>query len=333
MTTIKDVAREAGVSISTASYALNGKGNISEATRAKVLEAARKLNYQKNGFATDLKRTSTRTIALILNDLSGPYYSELIRGVQETALEHGYDLIACSSFGGPESTAIKFLKEKRVDGVIVSAHSLPDERILESARKGFPIVVLDRFLQGDHIYNVLVDNEKGGYMATELLIRSGYRNIAYISGSTNSYDHQLRFNGYTQALQDYHLESPSKLNLSGKFTIDGGYMATKLLIAQRKLPEAVFYANDEMAIGGLKAFQEAGIKVPDDISVIGFDDIVLAEYVNPPLTTVRQPKYEAGALAAHLIMQLLEGQEIEHEYMLPTELVVRKSCKLKEQTV
>ncbi len=328
MATIKDVARAAGVSISTASYALNGKGNVSEATRAKVLEAAKQLNYQKNGLATDLKRSRTRTIALILNDLSGPYYSELIRGVQATALENGYDLIACSSFGGDDSTAAKFLKEKRVDGVIISAHNLPDERILESARKGFPVVVLDRLLKGDHIYNVLVDNEKGGYMATELLIRNGCRNIAYISGPTNSYDHRSRFKGYMRALQDYNLKYPSNLNLPGWFTIDGGYTATKLLMAQREMPDAIFYANDEMAVGGLKAFKEAGIRVPDEISVIGFDDIFLAEYVNPPLTTVRQPKFELGALAAHLIMQVLEGREIDHEYMLATELVVRKSCRL-----
>jgi len=327
MATIKDVARAAGVSLSTASYALNGSDKISEATRERVMEAARQLNYQKNGLATDLKRSSTKTIALILNDLSGPFYSELIRGVQETALENGYDLIACSSIGGKESTAIKFLKEKRVDGAIVSAHNLQDATILESARKGFPIIVLDRYLEHDHIYNVLVDNEQGGYSATELLIKNGCKKIAYISGPTNSYDHKLRYKGYMRALDDYGLEYYSKLNINGKFTIDGGYTATKLLIAQRNLPDAIFYANDEMAVGAIRAFKEADIKVPEAISVVGFDDIYLAEHVDPPLTTVRQPKYEVGALAAHLILQLLDGQNIDHVYTLPTELIVRKSSK------
>ncbi|CAM3796492.1 MULTISPECIES: LacI family DNA-binding transcriptional regulator [Paenibacillus] len=329
MATMKDVAKAAGVSLSTASYAINGSSKISEATRAKVIEAAKQLNYQKNGLATDLKRSSTKTIALILSDMSGPYYSELIRGVQEVALENGYDLIACSSFGGNESTAIKFLREKRVDGVIISEHNLHDEAILQSARKGFPIVVLDRYLKGDYIYNVLVDNEKGGYMATELLIKNGCKQIAYISSSSNSYDHKLRYKGYLQALSDYNLECTSNLNINGRFTIDGGYMATKLLIGQRQLPDAIFYANDEMAAGGIKAFQEAGIRVPDDISIVGFDDIFLAEHMNPPLTTIRQPKYEIGSLAAHLIVQLLEGLELEHEYVLSTELVVRRSCKLR----
>ncbi|MFC4600632.1 LacI family DNA-binding transcriptional regulator [Cohnella hongkongensis] len=330
MATIKDVAKAAGVSLSTASYAINGNRKISEATRAKVLEAAKQLNFQKNGWATDLKRSSTKTIALIVSDMSGPYYSELIRGVQEIAFENGYDLIACSSFGGNESTAIKFLKEKRVDGVIVSAHNLQDEPILESARKGFPIVVLDRHLKSDHIYNVLVDNEQGGYMATELLIKNGCKRIAYISNSSSSYDHKLRYKGYMQALNDYGYKSASNLNVNGKFTIDDGYRATKLLIAQRNLPDAIFYANDEMAVGGMQAFKESGIRVPEEISVIGFDDILLAEYMNPPLTTIRQPKYEVGSLAAHLILQLLDGKSIDHEYMLPTELVVRKSCLLRE---
>lgn len=334
MATIKDVAKAAGVSLSTASYALNGSSKISEATRNKVLEVARRLNYQKNGLATDLKRSSTKTIALILSDMSGPYYTELIRGVQETALENGYDLIACSSFGGNESTAIKFLREKRVDGVIISAHNLQDEPILQSARPSFPIVVLDRYLQSEHIYNVLVDNERGGYLATEHLIQNGCKRIAHISNTSNSYDHKLRYKGYMQALRDYNLESPSNLNINGKFTIDGGYTATKLLIAQSNLPDAIFYGNDEMAIGGVKAFKEAGIRVPEDISIIGFDDIYLVEHMNPPLTTIRQPKYEAGSLAAHLILQLLDGRTLDREYRLPIELITRKSVNLRgENTV
>jgi LacI family transcriptional regulator len=328
MATIKDVAKLAGVSLSTASYALNGHEKISEATREKVLEAAKQLNYQKNGFASDLKRSRTKTIALILRDLSGPYYSELIRGVQETAIEHGYDLIACSSFGGADSTAIKFLAEKRVDGAIVLAHNLNDAKIIDSAREGFPIIVLDRQLEGEHIINVSVDNEHGAFMATEFLIKNGHKNIAYISGPPKSLDNKLRFKGYQQALHQFGLDYQSKWNISGRFTSEGGYTATKLLIAQGNLPDAIFYANDEMAVGGLKAFKEAEIRVPEDISIIGFDDILLAEYVNPSLTTIRQPKYEVGALSAHLIFQALDGERLDQNYKLPTELIVRNSCRV-----
>ena len=146
MATIKDVAKLAGVALSTASYALSGDSKVSAKTKAKVLEAARELNYRKNGFAMDLKRSRTNTIALILTDLSGPYYSELIRSVQDVALANGYDLIACSSMGGRDSTAVRFLREKRVDGAIILAHNIHDDILVESAGHRFPIIVMDRQL-------------------------------------------------------------------------------------------------------------------------------------------------------------------------------------------
>jgi len=327
--TIKDVAKLAGVAVSTASYALNDSKKVSESTLKKVKEAAKQLNYQKNGFASDLKRTKTNTIALILSDLSGPYYSELIKGVQEVTMTNGYDLIACSSIGGDQSTAVKFLKEKRVDGAIILAHNINDEIIRESARAEFPIIVLDRNIEGDFIYQVHVDNQHGGYLATSHLINQGFKDIAYISGPINSHDNKMRYDGYLKALEQHGIRPQSKWKVSGDFTREGGYRATKLLIAQQDLPEAIFYANDEMAIGGLQAFVEKQIKVPSDISIIGFDDIQLSEYINPPLTTIRQPKYEVGALAVHLIFQLLSMEKVDQHYKLSTELVKRASVREK----
>jgi LacI family transcriptional regulator len=326
--TIKDVAKLAGVAVSTASYALNNVNKVSPATMKKVQEAARELNYMKNGFASDLKRTKTNTIALILRDLSGPFYSELIKGVQEVTTANGYDLIACSSVGGAQSTAAKFLKEKRVDGAIILAHNITNDIILESAREGFPIVVLDRKINHKFVYQVEVDNFHGGYAATEYLINKGYREVGYVSGPMNSHDNQMRFDGYMAALKEHGIQYQNKWKLSGDFTREGGYRATKMLIAQRQLPEAIFYANDEMAIGGLQAFKENKISVPDDISIIGYDDIQMAEYVNPPLTTVRQPKYEVGALAVHVVFQALAKEDtVENYYNLSTEIVERKSVK------
>ncbi|WP_175987680.1 LacI family DNA-binding transcriptional regulator [Bacillus sp. Marseille-Q1617] len=328
MATIKDVAKLSGVAVSTASYALNNSTKVSEETRQKVIAAAKELNYQKNGLASDLKRTSTNTIALILSDLSGPYYSELIKGVQDVASTNGYDLIACSSIGGAQSTAVKFLREKRVDGVIILAHNIDDKTILDSAREGFPIVVLDRSVQSDHVVQIEVDNEHGAFMATEHLIEKGSRDIAYVSGPYNSHDNELRFKGYQSALEKHGIEYRSKWKVSGGFTREGGYQATKMLIAQKDVPQAIFYANDEMAIGGLQALNEKKLSVPDDISIIGFDDIQLSEYVSPPLTTMRQPKYEAGALAVHLIFQVLSKEKVDSNYKLTTELIERKSVKV-----
>ncbi|MFE0557839.1 LacI family DNA-binding transcriptional regulator [Paenibacillus sp. FSL W8-0187] len=326
MATIKDVAKLAGVALSTASYALSGDSRVSSKTRSKVLDAARQLNYRKNGFAMDLKRSRTKTIALILTDLSGPYYSELIRSVQEVALTNGYDLIACSSIGGRDSTAVKFLREKRADGAIILAPNIRDEVLIETSGPQFPIVVMDRPLCSEYLVNVLVDGEQGGYTATRYLLENGHRHVAYISGSSDSYDNHLRYQGYLRALAEAGLEEQSKWRLSGNFVREGGYNATKMMIMQGSLPSAIFYGNDEMAIGGLKAFEESGISVPDDVSVIGYDDIQLAEYVNPPLTTIKQPKSEAGSLAAHLLFQILGGESVKQSYMLTTEMMERASA-------
>ncbi|WP_046214533.1 LacI family DNA-binding transcriptional regulator [Paenibacillus wulumuqiensis] len=325
--TIKDVAALAGVAVSTASYALNGIGRVSSKTRDKVIEAAKQLNYQKNGIASDLKRSKTNTIALLLSDLSGPYYSSLIKGVQEVSLNNGYDLIACSSIGGDSSTAVKFIKEKRVDGAIILAHNIPDRTILESAREGFPIVMLDRRLEHESVCYVEADHEKGGTLATNYLIESGHRQIAFVSGPASSKHNNDRYNGFVRAMNQHNLTIEPRWNLIGNFTEEGGYRAIKLMLAQGNLPEAVFFANDEMALGGITALYEAGLRVPEDISVIGFDDIVQARFLNPALTTVRQPDYEVGALAVHLIFQILKGESVAQHYTLDTELVIRGTVR------
>ncbi|MGF7046903.1 LacI family transcriptional regulator [Paenibacillus sp. DS2015] len=327
MATIKDVAKLAGVALSTASYALSGDSKVSAKTRTKVIEAARELNYRKNGIAMDLKRSHTKTIALILTDMSGPYYSELIHSVQEVALANGYDLIACSSMGGRDSTAVKFLREQRVDGAIVLAYNIHDEVLIEASSQGFPIIVMDREISSDYLVNVLVDGEQGGYTATRYLIDHGHRTLAYISGPANSYDNQLRYKGFLRAMAEAGLEEQSKWRLSGNFVREGGYSATKMLIMQGELPSAVFYGNDEMAVGGMKAFEESNIAVPSQVSIIGFDDIQLAEFQNPKLTTIRQPKSEAGSLAAHLLFQKLGGAEVNRDYKLTIEMVERNSVK------
>jgi LacI family transcriptional regulator len=178
------------------------------------LDAAKQLNYQKNELASDLKWTNPNTIALILSELSGHYYSELIKGVQDVTSTNGYTLIACSSIGGAQSTAIKFSKEKRVDGVIILAHNITDETILESTRKGFPIVVVDRDINHGHVLQVEVDNVEGGFHATEHLMMKGHRNIAYISAPYNSHDNELRFPRFKQALEKHGITYRSKWKTS-----------------------------------------------------------------------------------------------------------------------
>ncbi|SDO19440.1 transcriptional regulator, LacI family [Paenibacillus sp. yr247] len=325
MTTIKDVALRAGVAVSTASYALSGSSKISRTTREKVQQAAKELNYQKNGFAMDLKRRSSKTILLILKDLSGPYYSELIRGVQAVTISNGFDLIACSSVGGSDSTAYKFLTERRVDGAIVLDKNIETDFLRDTAREGCPIVCLDRIIDSDFIMNISADNIQGGFLAAEHLIQLGHRDIGWIGGPVTSFNNQLRKQGFLNALKLYDIQERQKWMLVGNFTQEGGYHATKLLLMNEHRPTAIFYANDEMALGGYKAIREKGLSIPADLSVIGFDDIHVAEYIHPALTTIRQPKFEIGTMAAHLILQALSGEYVKRKHELSIELIARDS--------
>lgn len=328
MATMKDVAKAAGVSLSTVSNTLSGNIHVTEATKQRVLEATKRLNYQKNGIAADLKSKTMRTIALIVDDLASPFFSQFIQGIQRVALDNRYDVVACSALGRKDSMGVKFLQERRASGAIVFASDIAGDLLVDSAGRGLPIVAIDRVIADDRLVSITVDNTQGAYLATEHLIQLGHNSIAYVAGSYDSLDDRQRLNGFLQALSAYGLSPYSDLRISGNFTEDGGYRAIKALVAQKELPSAVFFANDEMAIGGLRALAAEHISVPDDISVVGFDDILLAHYVHPGLTTVRQPIYEMGALAMNVLLSSLTGSPPKTTtYTLSCELVQRSSCR------
>ena len=328
MATIKDIAKEAGVSISTVSYALNNDSKVSEKTKQKILEVAEQLNYRPSGIARYLKKQNMQTIGIFLNDLGGPFYSELINGVQEVVSSNGYDLIACSTYGGSQSAANRFLREKFLDGAIINAPSIPNEIILSVACQEFPVVVLDRRLDGEFIYSVLIDNTQGAFDAVSHLVEKGYKKIGYVSGPSNSFDNMERFKGYRRALEQFGLVFEPKWNIQGRFTEKGGYQAIKMLMNNGELPEAIFSANDEMAVGIIQGLKEAGLKVPDDLAIVGFDDIEIASYTQPKLTTIRHPNYDWGALAAHTVFQAFQDISMQKTIVLPTDLVVRESSFL-----
>ncbi|WP_105614869.1 LacI family DNA-binding transcriptional regulator [Vallitalea okinawensis] len=327
MATIKDIAKKAGFAISTVSYALHNDPRVSEETKQKVLKVAEELNYRPNAYARNLKKQKTETIGLFLNELAGPFYNQVIKGVEEVVYSHGYDLVACSTYGGEKSTARRYLEENRVDSaIILSGASISDELILQVASKDFPIVLLDRELKGQHVYSVLIDNLTGAFEAMTHLIKLGYKKIGCLTGPSNSYDNEKRILGYQKALQENDLIDNPRWVIQGNFTEQGGYQAMKMMLASGELPEAIFSANDEMAIGALQALHEAEIKVPENIAIVGFDDIQLASYVNPSLTTVRHPKYELGSLAAQIVFQALQQDYFAETIVLPTKLIVRESC-------
>lgn len=331
MTTLKDIARLAGVSVSTASYALNNRPEVKDETRKKILEIASKLNYKPSGIAKDLKLKKTGTIGLVLSSFSGPFYSGIINGIEEITFSNGYNLIICSSYGGKNSTAAKFLSEKRTDGILLLASDITDEIILRSANENFPIVLMDRELEGKYIKSVTVNNRKAAYEAVSHLVNTGYRKIGYFSGPVISIDNLQRFEGYRNALRDNDIGFCPKWNLQGQFTRNGGHNCMLLLAANNDLPEAVFCGNDEMAIGAIEAARELGINIPEDLAIMGFDDIEPAQYIKPTLSTVRHPKYLLGSAAAHLLIQALDKNFDTGSIKLDTQLIIRESCGAKRK--
>ncbi|WP_339302549.1 LacI family DNA-binding transcriptional regulator [Paenibacillus sp. FSL R5-0519] len=327
MITIKDVAKMAGVASSTVSCVLNDKGNVSEPTRLRVLEGASQLNYARHGPASELKRNSTQTIGIIVHDMSSPYFSDLVNGIETVVMSHGYDMIVCSSLGGEKSTAHRYIRERRIDGAIVIAQNIQDQLLIEASEAGFPIVVMDRDLDAQHIVKVLMSDKQGGYLATRYLIDKGHRTIAYISGPSQSECNLHRYQGYLKALKEAGIEENPEWKIGGQYMKQDGYIAAKKLL-EGELPSAVFFANDEMAIGGMEAFREHDISIPEQLSVIGFDNIPASQYMNPPLTTFRQPKRDAGQLAGHVLFQLLNGEVVETLYTLDIQCVERDSVRL-----
>lgn len=325
--TIKDVAKLAGVAVSTVSYAMNNSPKISEETKRKVYRAAKELNFRPSGAARNLKKRKTQTIGLFLYDLGGPFYSQVIEGVQEVVASHGFNLVVCSTYGGENSSAHRFMLEQFVDGAIIMGSSISDSLILQVASESFPIVVLDRELKGDYVHNVLITYEQGAYDAVTHLIKLGRRKIEFLSGPVTSFDNSLRYNGYKRALEDHGLKVPKKISMFGRCLEVGGYQAAKVMLAGSQLPDAIFSANDEMAIGAIRAMTEVGVQVPDDMAVVGFDNINLGPYVTPPLTTIGHSKYEVGAIATQL---MFSAQREGNSILLPTQLVVRSSCGFKD---
>ncbi|MFD2615400.1 LacI family DNA-binding transcriptional regulator [Paenibacillus gansuensis] len=332
MVTIRDVAKQAGVAISTASYVLNNDPRVSEETRRKVLRIVDELNYRPSSIARSLKRRKTETVGLFLNDFGGPFFGSFIQGVEEVVSSNGYDLIACSTYGGPQNTATRFLREKQFDAAIIIGPTIPDELIVQVAGKDFPVVVMDRELHADHVHSVLVDNVQGAYTATKHLLGLGRRRLGYLSGPVNSYNNEKRLVGFRKALEEAGLPFQSAFIAQGHFTESGGYQAMKSLLISRGVPDAVFSANDEMAIGAIQALTEAGLRVPEDVAIVGFDDIRLASYIRPMLTTVGHPKQEWGTVATHVVFQALQNPEDPpRAILLDTELIVRDSCGLLTQ--
>jgi DNA-binding LacI/PurR family transcriptional regulator len=326
--TIYDVARLAGVSTATVSRALNGTGQIAPSTRAAIEAAVEQLGYRPNTIARSLVTKSTQTIAFLLPDITNPFYAALVSGIQGYALSHGHTMLLCTTEGDAEREEqyLSLLRAKQVDGALVDGLLLPPDRIARFVEDGFPIVCLDRDIDSNSIPLVQVDNRLGGRIATQHLIDLGHDRIAHVTGARTLRISEDRLAGYRDALAAISVTPDPQLIAEGGFTEEGGYAATRTLLESGHEFTAVFAANDLSALGVLSALAANGRRVPDDVSVVGFDDVRLSAFTTPPLTTVRQPAAEIGQRATELLIDLTHGRPVRIlRHLLEPELVVRGS--------
>ncbi len=322
MTTIRDIAKRAGVSVTATSYALNDTGTISKATRKRVLEAAEELNYHPNAFARHLKKRKTHTIGVFISRFGGSFYEEILEGIHSVILvDTDYELLVC-----PESRSTRhMLLHRQVDGAIVFDTKISNEAILSLASNRFPIVVLDRSLQSDFILPFLLDNPQGVREAFGHLYQQGFRKMSFVAGPMDSFDNAERMATFLSEAEQRNLHVPV---YQGNFTEVSGYEAAKTILTSDDLPEVVFCANDQMAIGFLGAMKERGLFAPTDIAVVGFDDIPLARYMQPSLSTVGASRLEWGAAAVRQLIDFLDNKAPFQPHRMPTYFLPRQSCTL-----
>lgn len=336
MTSIRDVAKSAGVSVSTVSHVINKTRFVSEETQTKVLDAMKELNYKPNRLASSLRRKDkrTHTLGLLIPDSTNPFFAEVLRGVEDACFDAGYSVFLCNSDDDPqkELNYIEVLLGKQIDGIILVSAGIHNDAIALLATNDIPSVLVDREVSGSIIDSVLVDNEEGGCQATEYLIKLGHTRIGCIAGPSLITPSAARVQGYRKALSKYNLVQDDALVIAGDFRAQSGFKATKELLDLEEPPTAIFACNDMMAVGVLHAIDEAGLSVPEDISIVGFDDIPLASFTPPPLTTISQPSQEMGLRAARMVIERIEDTNLPaRSETLSTTLIPRKSCRLMEE--
>lgn len=337
--TLKDIAEEAGVSAGTVSRILRKAPSsitISEKTRRKVLQLVEELGYHPDIYARSLRTRRTYTIGVIIEDIGDPYFGPVIGGIEEVLIPQDYHFLITDArdSGERESVCVDYFLSRRVEGIIFAGspagHS--DQPIKKVVKRDLLGVLLNRESKL-HLPCVAVDDKKGGYLATRHLLGLGHERIAFLSGPPDKLDSQNRLKGYRKALKEYRVAFEERLVERGNHTLRSGYEAMKKLL--RRCPEvtACFAYNDLLALGAIEALREEGRLIPEDFSIVGFDDIVFAQYSNPRLTTVRQPVRELGRRSAEVLLEILSARKKKsaRRIILEPELVIRKSTKSVKQ--
>lgn len=335
--TLQDVAKRVDLSVATVGRALGGYGRVSTATRERVLQAAREMNYHPNAVARGMKEQRTRIIGLIVGNIRNAFFSTIVRAVEDTVSRHGFNVIVCNTDEDPkkELAHAKVLYERRVDGLVVAPTGSDDAKTVEEIGlyygKQIPTVFVDRFMEGVDAPGVYSNNLEGGYEATRHLLALGHRRIGVIVGKRTLTTMADRIRGYHRALAESGIELDEALIVDAAEDADvgvqGGHAATQRLLRLRERPSALLAMNNLLVIGVLRALREVELRVPQDLSILTWDDFELASYLTPQLTVMDQPTYSMGALAAERLMSsLIEGGRPERlEVLLKPRLIVRES--------
>ena len=331
--TIKDVAEKAGVSIATVSRVVNQiPGHYNSETKKRIVKTIESLNYQPNLIARSLRNNKTQTVGFMVPELQ-PFFAEILKGVQFVAKKKGYSIVLCDTDYDPrqEAAYVDSLLERRVDGGIFTSGMIQSEHILRLKEQGIPIVLIEKFTTDPDIPGVLIDNISAARKAVKYLIELGYRDIGFISAPVEMVPFKDRFEGYKRALHEnmipYNSSNVHIKDNIGRESLKDGYQLMERIIRQGNYPRAFFIVSDTLAIGAMKAIRDSGMKVPDDIAIVGFDDIEMASFCEPPLTTMAQPKYEMGVKGMELLVKAMSGVRLrKKEIKLEVELVVRESC-------
>lgn len=326
---MRDVAERAGVSVTTVSHVINETRVVSPESRQRVAAAMDELGYQPNALARSLRRKETYTLGVIVPDSADPFFAEIVRGIEDTSFQRGYTITLCNSDSDLDKELLytNALTEKQVDGILfLAAGGKSTEHIHSLHKRRMPLVVVDRQTQNMTLDSVQIDNAWGGWAATRHLVELGHRRIGCITGPSDLTLSAERVTGYRRALQEGRLSVDERLIVKGDFQYESGYQAAHYFLAMADPPTAIFACNDLMAVGLVSAAQALGRRIPADLAVVGFDDVRLASFINPPLTTIAQPKYDIGRIATTMLLERISNPDMSpRQRTLKTELIVRRS--------
>lgn len=330
--TIKEIARQLGISKSTVSRALRDSSEISEATKERVIELARRLNYSPNPIALSLLKNQTHTIGIIVPDIDNPFFSTAISGVEDVAYSRGYHVMIYQSHESyeREKADVRHIADRRADGLIVSvaSHSLQHDHFVDLQEVGIPIVFFDRASNEVQTHKVLVDDYAGAFSGTEHLIEQGCHKIAHVCGPMSLAISRNRYNGYRDALRKHKLPQRDEWVVTAEYSQSEGTERAYQLMALRERPDAIFAASDRIAIGVHWALRQLGYRMPDDVALLGFSDLGVSGLLDPPLSSIAQPSFEMGRQAAELLLELIETKNTPVTYetrVLKTHLEMRGS--------